>query len=217
MGANIDSSINDGCGPPVFKICGQVHHRIGSLLPPDGASPKFIQLYIYDTTNEVSNRLAALNSSDRSSEPLDPSIVEILIKMLDEHNPFAKKFRLARDRLNDHGNEEFVIRIVGAREGDPVQYNLPTTDELAMLVVGDFSLDTFKCDIIIETHSGELKQISCLHPAFMALQYPLLFPYGERGFQAGVLYNGINPTEKNTRVHITMQDYYCHQFHYRKN
>jgi len=139
------------------------------------------------------------------------------MKMLDEHNPFAKKFRLARDRLNDHGNEEFFIRIVGAREGDPVQYNLPTTDELAMLVVGDFSLDTFKRDIIIETCSGQLKQISCLHPAFMALQYPLLFSYGERGFQTGVLYNGINPTEKNTRVHMTMQDYYYHQFHYRKN
>jgi hypothetical protein len=40
--------------------------------------------------------------------------------------------------------------MVGAREGDAVQYNLPMTDELAMLVVGDFSLDTFKRDIIIE-------------------------------------------------------------------
>jgi hypothetical protein len=30
----------------------------------------------------------------------------------------------------------------------------------------------------------------------MPLQYPLLFPYGERGFQVGVLYNGVNPTEK---------------------
>ena len=80
MGANIDHSINDGRGPPVFKICGQVHHRIGSLLPPDGSPPKFIQLYIYDTANEVSNRLEALNPSDRSSEPLDPLIVESLIK-----------------------------------------------------------------------------------------------------------------------------------------
>lgn len=47
MGANIDRSINDGRGPPVFKINGQVHHRIGSLLPPDGSPPKFPQLYIY--------------------------------------------------------------------------------------------------------------------------------------------------------------------------
>jgi hypothetical protein len=26
----------------------------------------------------------------------------------------------------------------------------------------------------------------------MALQYPLLFPYGERGFQLGIKYNQIN-------------------------
>ena len=102
--------------------------------------------------------------------------------MLDEYNPFVKKFRFARDRLADHGNEEFVIRIVGAKEGDAVQYNLPSTDELAMLVVGDFSLDTFKRDIIIQTHPGSLQQISPLHPDFMALQYPLLFPHGDRGF-----------------------------------
>jgi hypothetical protein len=57
MGANIDNSVNDGRGPPVFKICGQVHHRIGSLLPPDGVSPKFMELYIYDIVNEVKNRL----------------------------------------------------------------------------------------------------------------------------------------------------------------
>jgi hypothetical protein len=42
MGANIDRSINDGRGPPVFKICGQIHHCIGSLLPPDDNPPKFI-------------------------------------------------------------------------------------------------------------------------------------------------------------------------------
>jgi hypothetical protein len=42
MGAQIDRSVNDGRGPPVFKICGQVHHQIGSLLPPNDSPPKFI-------------------------------------------------------------------------------------------------------------------------------------------------------------------------------
>jgi hypothetical protein len=31
MGAHIDTSVNDERGPPLFKICGQVHHRVGSL------------------------------------------------------------------------------------------------------------------------------------------------------------------------------------------
>lgn len=164
MGANIDRSMNDGRGPPVFKICGQIHHRISSLLPPDGAPPKFIQLYVYNTSNEVRNRIESLDRSETADSNLDPFTVQTLMHMLDSHNPFAKKFRTARDRLHEHGDEEFVIRIVGAREGDPVQYNLPTTDQLAMLIVGDFSIDTFQRDIVIQTRSRQLERISALHP-----------------------------------------------------
>ena len=217
MGANIDRSVNDGRGPPVFKISGQVHHRIGSLLPPDGSPPKFLQLYIYDTANEVSNRLKALHSDDGSASSLDPSIIQNLTAMLDQHNPFAKKFRMARDRLEQNCDDEFVIRIVGAQEGDPVQYNLPTTDQLAMLVVGDFSLETFKRDIIIQTKSGNPRHISSLHPAYMPLQYPLLFPFGERGFQVGILYSGLDDRKKGKRQTITMHEYFRYHFHYRRN
>jgi hypothetical protein len=168
MGAKIDNTANDGRGPPLFKICGQVHHRIGSLLP-EGSAPQFLQLYIYDTANEVQNRLKCLHSTKEPVQALDPVIVQELIKMLDDYNPFAKKFRMARDRLSDYENEDFIIRIIGAREGDPVQYSLPTTDELAMLVCGDLSLDTFKRDIIIQKHNKDLKRISSLHPAYMPL------------------------------------------------
>lgn len=85
-----------------------------------------------------------------------------------------------------------------------------------MLVVGDFSLDTFQRDIVIQARSGQLQQISSLHPAFIALQYPLLFPYGERGYQVGVVYDGVDASGKNARVKLTMQDYFRHAFHYRK-
>jgi hypothetical protein len=185
------------------------------LLPPDDGPPKFIQLYIYDSSNEVMNRLKCLNPNETSIGCLQPSIVNSLMKMLDHHNPFVKKFRIARERLQDHPDKEFIIWIIGAKEGDPVQYNLPTTDDLAMLIVGDFSLDSFKRDIIIETRNQELKKISSLHPAYMALQYPLLFPYGERGFQVGVRCNNVCSTTQKTRINMTMQDFYCYQFHYK--
>jgi len=156
MGAKIDRSMNNGRGPTVFKISGQVHHRVGSLIPSDGSPPQFIHLYIYDTANEVRNRLHALHLDERPAEPLDPQIVEEHTQMLDDHNPFVKQFILARDRLADYGDEDFVVRIVGAREGDLVQYNLPTTDQLAMLVVGDFTLDTL--NVIL---SYRLGVVSC--------------------------------------------------------
>jgi hypothetical protein len=83
-------SVNDGCGPPVFKICGQVHHRVGSLLPPDDG-PKIVQLYIYDTTNEINNQLRCLSGDDAPNGSLEPSIAHQLMKMLDQCNLFVKK------------------------------------------------------------------------------------------------------------------------------
>ena len=37
----IDNTVNNMRAPYVFKINGQNHHRIGSLLPARGESPKF--------------------------------------------------------------------------------------------------------------------------------------------------------------------------------
>lgn len=58
MGGKIENSINDGGGPPQFILSGQNYHRMGSLLPEEGSPPKFAQLYIYDTSNEVDNRVS---------------------------------------------------------------------------------------------------------------------------------------------------------------
>jgi hypothetical protein len=76
--------------------------------------------------------LRCLDPTKEPVQTLGPLIVQELIKMLDDHNPFAKK-RMARERLSNYEDEGIAIRIIGAQEGDPVQYNLPTTDELAML------------------------------------------------------------------------------------
>lgn len=155
MGANIDNDVNDDRGPQLFKICGQVHHQIGSLLPQEGSAPECLQLYIYDIANEVQNRLRCLDPTKEPVQTLGPLIVQELIKMLDDHNPFAKK-KMARVRLSDYEDEGIAIRIIGAQEGDPVQYNLPTTDELAMLICRDLYFGTFKRDIIIKNTTKTL-------------------------------------------------------------
>jgi hypothetical protein len=56
LGGKVFSKINNGNGPPQFILSGQNYHRIGSLLPEPGTTPKFAQLYIYDTQNEIINR-----------------------------------------------------------------------------------------------------------------------------------------------------------------
>lgn len=64
---------------------------------------------------------------------------------------------------------------------------LSLVDQLAGLLVDDFLIQTPSRDIIVYDKACGLQRISSLHPAFMALQYPLLFPYGERGFQLAFL------------------------------
>jgi hypothetical protein len=56
-GMTLDSNFGGGNGPPTIRLQGQACHRIGTLLPLPGDAPKFAQLYIYDTENEVANRI----------------------------------------------------------------------------------------------------------------------------------------------------------------
>ncbi|XP_075665628.1 uncharacterized protein LOC142635333 [Castanea sativa] len=82
----------------VFHINGQTHHRIGSLLLVHGQKPKYAQLYIYETDNEVKNRIdAVIHEDDRNH--VDPDIVTELMEMLDQCNQLVKYFRMVKDRL----------------------------------------------------------------------------------------------------------------------
>ena len=180
MGANIIKDINKGEGPYIFRINGQIHHRIGSLLPEQGQAPQYAELYNFDTKNEIENRIKALHKEDPQETDIDPNIVHELKNMLDKCNPLVKIFRHARDLLEEHNGIDISIRILGAEKGDPIQYELPHTEALAMLIVGDLNLEKYKRDIIVSTRNKGLQCITILHTAYMALQYPLLFPCGER-------------------------------------
>lgn len=88
---NVDHSINNGRGPFVYRLNGQNHHVFGTLIPNDGDDPKFCQLYIYDTANEVNNRLRWVNVADQQN--VDVDVVQGLITMLDETNELVAIFR----------------------------------------------------------------------------------------------------------------------------
>lgn len=60
LGGKIETSINNGSAPYTFQLHGQNYHLIGSLLPEEGSVPKFAQLYIFNTENEITNRIHAV-------------------------------------------------------------------------------------------------------------------------------------------------------------
>jgi len=59
-GIKLDKSINDSRGLPTIRIQGQPCQRIYSLLPMPGKESKFAELYIFDTNNELQNRINAI-------------------------------------------------------------------------------------------------------------------------------------------------------------
>ncbi|XP_013601247.1 PREDICTED: uncharacterized protein LOC106308654 [Brassica oleracea var. oleracea] len=205
MGGQIDNSVTNTPGPFSFRLHGQTHHRICSLFPPEGKPPQFSQLYIVDTDNELANRKKAF-SKGTSALTVDDNVMAGLIKMLDEHNPLAKTFRHARDRILSGDTVEFSVTLVNQKHRGR-QYDLPTAGEIGGLYVGDFTADSAGKDLVLEYKSSKLQRISDLHPLYMSFQYPLLFPYG---YDERIPYQ-TSENSKIKREYMTMREYYAHQ------
>uniref|UniRef100_A0A6N2KG64 Helitron helicase-like domain-containing protein n=1 Tax=Salix viminalis TaxID=40686 RepID=A0A6N2KG64_SALVM len=207
MGAHIDHTVNSQPGPYIFKINGQCHHLMGSLLPIDAESPRFAQLYIFDTDNEIANRLHPFNN-DNCQSSLDENVVKKLIDMLDCSNALVKSS--VRHRLNNDEFPNFKLRLIGKRDGDSKQYDDPSSNDVCGLIVGDIGESQTDRDIIIESYSRNLRRISKLHPKFMSLQYPLLFPYGEDGYHTDILFTNQEHYTPSKRQKVTMIAYYAY-------
>ncbi|KAH1069644.1 hypothetical protein GYH30_007009, partial [Glycine max] len=207
-----DKSINHSRGPPTIRIQGQPCHRISSMLPMPRKEPKFAQLYIFDTENEVQNRINAISPHNQIQE----HIVSQLSEMLDEYNVHAKTFRMARDRLQDVQVNNIKLKLITNHEKDGRTYNVPTVPEVAALIVGDFDANS-KRDIIIETQHGQLQRIHELHSSYLALQYPLLFPYGEDEYRPDILHSSRSDGKKRKRNRLTMREWFSYRLQCRSN
>ena len=113
---------------------------------------------------------------------MDPDIVYGLMETLDQCNQLVKYFRMVRDRFDGSDLHNVRIRLIRICNSGERQYNLPVTFEIAALIIEDFNIESSDKDIIVENQSLGLQHINGTHPSFMALQYPLLFPYGEDGY-----------------------------------
>ncbi|XP_024039627.1 uncharacterized protein LOC18040843 [Citrus clementina] len=215
MGGRVDASINRSKGPYVFRMSGQNYHHIGSLLLEVGKKPQFAQLYIYDTENEIDNRINTLLKHGMKTE-IDHEILHELSKMLDQHNNLVKSFRMTRDRYKTQPESTFCLRLLNSRTRDGRRYNIPTVSEVAGLIVGDFSEANFQRDVIIEHRTKGLRRITDLHPSFMPMTYPLIYPYGEDGYRPDISLRDItdNPFK---RQKLTMRQYYCFRLQQRLN
>ncbi|KAK1414991.1 hypothetical protein QVD17_30760 [Tagetes erecta] len=206
FGARVDDSINHGFSPYVFKVSGQISHWIGSLCLEDGEKPRFLQIYIYDPLNEISNRMRFFSSGDGDNE-LDESVVISLTAMLDVCNRYVRLYRSARDVCNSVEVPEIAVALY-SRVTDRC-YESPTSGSVGAIICGgDLSSQQF--DVIVHNKSNQPCRISRLHPSYMPLQYPLLFPYGEQGWTPDMqLVVGSDSPNRN----LSPAMYYSYQIH----
>ncbi|XP_071699902.1 uncharacterized protein [Rutidosis leptorrhynchoides] len=224
MEGKIDKSINNGRGPNVFRMSGKNCHRTGSLLPNDGYSPKFSQLFIYDTENEVHHRMNSVRSGgcvsggcvDDKAQTLDSTLILELKNVLDACNPLVEAYRMARDGFAENPHRRLRLRLIASRTTDGRTYNLPTVSEVAGLIVGDIDSSFEARDIIVETQIGQLQHISELHPSYLSLQYPMLFPLGQDGYRRGIKHRN---ADNNTTGHseLTFREYFSYHIQDRVN
>ncbi|XP_020272659.1 uncharacterized protein LOC109847833 [Asparagus officinalis] len=134
---------------------------------------------------------------------LDWDIVEGLLTILDSCNELVKCFQMVRDRVKQDSLIPIKLVIKAARSGDGRHQNMPTAGEIAGLIVGNIEDTIGIRDIIVDDCKLGLTRISDLHSSFMAMQYPLLFPYGEDGFRLGVELNQNtnNAQKKGKKLH----------------
>ncbi|XP_024009269.1 uncharacterized protein LOC112084380 [Eutrema salsugineum] len=152
-------------------------------------------------------------SEDMKTGPTDKlreKLVEKIKNMLDKHNKHVDALRNVRERF-DPNDDTSRLRIILKRDrkSDGRTENLPATNEVAALIPNDFDHEIDARDIIIECKkTGNLKRISELHPAYLPLQYPLLFPYGEDGCRLGIDIGFVH-TQMRKRLHITMREFFA--------
>ncbi|XP_073020881.1 uncharacterized protein [Primulina eburnea] len=150
MGVNIDESLTTGThGIYTFRAQGSIYHSIGSLLPKELCRPRYMQMWIVDTDHDIDNRL-------HENPELRRELLLKIQNILDQHNPFVHVFRQI-GKCQDIPNCRLIIR---QQKPNAHQYSLPTTSQVAAVIVDNECAETLSNrDITIQGIGGNLISI----------------------------------------------------------
>ncbi|KAF7833234.1 uncharacterized protein G2W53_015567 [Senna tora] len=172
-------------------------HLIGGLLPLPGERPRLSQLYIYDTKNEV-----------LIEDPCNATIIIQLSQMLDSVNPLTKVSRFVKDHPSASNRDNLRLKLIKKRHSEDRVYNLPTADEIAAFIVGNFDIYNGEKDIIVKKRSGTFQRINELHSLYFPMQYPLLFPFGEDRYRQDTLFRYSALNSKTKEKNLNLRQYF---------
>ena len=181
-------NVDYNMGRTTFRIQGSVYHRMGPLLPDTDERAKFAQIYILDGTQEQ------LDTRQYHSGGVNPATLAQLQRLLRSINPYAQGFKNCYDRIKEdeerHPIETMSIRIqqLDPKRQNKGTHNRPTSSEVArvMITPTDGKKSRIERDIRVETKEGGLMRVPEYHPAYMALRYVLMYPFGEQSWHQNI-------------------------------
>ncbi|GJT61527.1 DNA helicase, partial [Tanacetum coccineum] len=109
-------------------------------------------------------------------------------------------------------NQMFSMTSLGANVDSSINNGKGPT-----IVFGGNSVMETEFDLIVEEHSRFPQRVNKLHPCYMALQSPLLFIYGEQGYQKDMKLLNVPGQSTKTDKLMSMNMFYCYQIHDRFN
>ncbi|PIA65620.1 hypothetical protein AQUCO_00100849v1 [Aquilegia coerulea] len=171
LGVKMDDRILNGRGPKAFTIHGELCHNVGSLIPEIRKVPSYAQLYIYDS-----------NSATDYRNKRNPQLLE--------NNKLCKVYKHAYEVLKESNTDEdanISVWLHYKPDTDKKRYNLPTSEDIAVIMPGDGTEIASKRDIVLHLRGNKLKRISDCHPSYLPLHYVLLFPNGDLGWSTSYL------------------------------
>lgn len=170
-------------GLRTFTIHGEIFHQIGGVRR-EGAAPSYAQLYFLDTDEANNLRIAQSN--------LNSQIIRELTRVVEQHNQFIPHYRFAYELLHqsNQGAQQVVLnpnyQLVLQSGTDRRRYNLPTTDEVGVVIPDEVNSDNRDIVLFARNDDGSLTSrfhyIHRGHPAYLPLHYVLFYPYGNPGY-----------------------------------
>ena len=186
VGRKLDDTYNRlGGGPYSFRLQGELIHQIGSLLPAEGDTPLYAQLYIYDSAQALGHRMG-----NKWNKALSPATLSELQDMLYRSHPAVQLYRQAYELTSAMPPEQQCqIALHFDSTCDTRRYQAPdaSVKEIAVILPGDGDQPRGSQDIILYRKSGPLQRISDTHPFYPSLRYVLLFPTGQLGWYPHIL------------------------------
>ncbi|KAD4586401.1 hypothetical protein E3N88_24002 [Mikania micrantha] len=166
-------------------------------------------MYIYDTENEISNRLRFFDKNVDSR--VNTETISVILDVLKECNELVKLFVSARDLCHSSNTFNYCIRLFNSYNS--LSYDRPSPGCIGAIIT-DLESQSDDYDIVIHHNETGPQRINKLHPLYMALQYPLLFVYGDSGWSRHLRLRGHG---KNEDKNLTMNMFYSYQLHDRLN